>query len=117
MTAPFVGAVVEPHRARARLPRAHLATLCEGHFPHDPIVPGAYVAGLMAELAAMLPAVRDSQRALAAVERCTFLAPLRPADDVFFTVATPAGSTEGVTIDAQVHAGAVCVARGRLRFA
>jgi 3-hydroxymyristoyl/3-hydroxydecanoyl-(acyl carrier protein) dehydratase len=117
MTAPFVGAVVEARRVHARLPRAYLTTLCEGHFPHDPIVPGAYVAGLMAELAALLPAIRDAKRTLAAVERCTFLAPLRPADDVVVAATTPAGSTEGITIDADVHAGTVCVARGRLRFA
>jgi 3-hydroxymyristoyl/3-hydroxydecanoyl-(acyl carrier protein) dehydratase len=115
MTA-FADAVVEPRRVRARLPRAFLETLCAGHFPGDPIVPGAYVAGVMAEAGALIPAVREARLVIAHVERCTFLAPLRPADDVVVDAAIAAGSPAG-TVDAEILAGPACVARGRLRYA
>jgi 3-hydroxymyristoyl/3-hydroxydecanoyl-(acyl carrier protein) dehydratase len=113
---PFADAVVEARQVRARLPRAFLDTLCAGHFPGDPIVPGAYVAGVMADAGALIPAVREARLAIASVERCTFLAPLRPGDDVVVAVTMSPAAPAG-TVHAEVRVGATCVARGRLRYA
>jgi 3-hydroxymyristoyl/3-hydroxydecanoyl-(acyl carrier protein) dehydratase len=101
----------------ATVPRSHLEGLCAGHFPGDPIVPGAYVAGLLADLAATTLARSGAASRLQEVERCTFLAPLRPADDVVLVASPPEPLADGVAVTAEVRVGGRCVARGRFRFA
>jgi len=103
-----------PGVARSIVPRSRLDRLCAGHFPDDPIVPGAHIAGLLAEVAALAagPGAR-----LAEIERCTFLAPLRPSDDVMLIATRATPSSTGTVVEAEVQAAGECVARGRVRFA
>ena len=103
-----------PGVARSIVPRSRLDALCAGHFPDDPIVPGAHIAGLLAEVAAL--AASPGAR-LVEIERCTFLAPLRPSDDVMLVATRATPSSDGTVVDAEVQAAGECVARGRVRFA
>jgi hypothetical protein len=52
LEAAFAAVTIGDGTARGVVCRAHARRLCEGHFPGEPIVPGAQLAGLMAELAA-----------------------------------------------------------------
>ena len=56
LEAAFAAVTIGDSTARGVVCRAHARRLCEGHFPGEPIVPGARLAGLMAELAAALVA-------------------------------------------------------------
>ena len=103
----FTGAV-----ARARVRRTHAEQLCAGHFPGDPIVPGASLTGLMADVAACVVATRGESAQLLEVVRCVFLSPVRPDDEI--TVS--ARARDGTRIDAEVHSGVRCAARATLRF-
>jgi len=103
-----------PVLARSAVPRARLEALCAGHFPDDPIVPGAYIAGLLAEVAAL--AVEPGAR-LAAIERCKFLVPLRPSDDVVLIAVSATGERYGTVVWAEVHAGGERTAQALVRFA
>ena len=90
----FATIACSPDAARA-VPRADVVTaLCAGHFPGDPIVPGAYLLGLMAELAERLAggAVRE-------VARCLLIAPVRPAQAIVLTARRLPDVVE-VTVDA-----------------
>jgi 3-hydroxymyristoyl/3-hydroxydecanoyl-(acyl carrier protein) dehydratase len=84
-----LAAAVDPARARA---------LCAGHFPGQPLVPGAQLVALMAELGAELagPGAR-----LAAVDRATFRRRVAPDAPIAVTV-----ERAGAIIRASVrHAG------------
>ena len=105
------------HAVRAAVPRAQLEALCAGHFPGDPIVPGAYVVGLLAEVSARALGADPSPPVLTEVERCTFLAPLRPVDDAVLVASSPERTADGCAVSAEVQVGGRCVARGRFRFA
>jgi len=96
--------------ARATVRPEHARRLCDGHFPGDPIVPGAFLAGLMAEVAAAL--VPGGAR-LAEVERAVFLARVTP-DEAIIVTARLEGASRAA---AEVHTPAACVARATLRFA
>ena len=113
--AAFADASIGPDEARATLAVAELERLCRGHFPGDPIVPGAYVAGLMAELGVRLLEARGERRRLARLERCAFHAPLRPVGNVTMRAVVHDGDPGAVEVEVR-HAGRV-VARGRMRFA
>lgn len=74
-----------------------------GHFPGDPIVPGAYLLAWVIGQARGWLAARGETRAVAGVARVKFLRPLRPdqpficewttgADSLRFTLATDAGT-------------------------
>jgi len=102
--------------ATAVVPRTRLEGLCAGHFPGDPIVPGAYVAGLLAEVSARALGDRAGHPTLAEIERCTFLAPLRPDADATLIASTPEPGPGGTVVVAEVRLGERCVARGRFRF-
>jgi 3-hydroxymyristoyl/3-hydroxydecanoyl-(acyl carrier protein) dehydratase len=71
-----------------------LAALCAGHFPGDPILPGAYLLGLMAELAERL-----GDGAIREVTRCLLIAPVRPTQAIVMTARRQPGVIE-VTVDA-----------------
>ena len=105
----FARVTIEDGSARGVVRRAHARRLCAGHFPGDPIVPGAYLAELMADLAARLIA---SPAALATLERCVFLVRVTPEDEIVVT----ARRMSGTRAEAEVHRRGVCAARATLRF-
>jgi 3-hydroxymyristoyl/3-hydroxydecanoyl-(acyl carrier protein) dehydratase len=84
---------VRPERARA---------LCAGHFPDEPLWPGAVLVALMAELGAELAGRRAR---LSGVERAVFRRRVAPDEPITVT-ARLAG--------ARVHAAVTC---GRARAA
>jgi len=104
----FEGLIVGEGGAQARVRRAHARALCAGHFPGDPFVPGAYLAGLMAELAGRL--LRG--RPIARVARCAFRRRVTP-DGTILVVArrAPRGRVE-----AEIHAAGTCAARATFVF-
>ncbi len=98
-----------PHSVRAVVDHAYAYRLCAGHFPGDPILPGAQLAGLMARAAAR---VAGSGRQLDHIVRCVFLARVHPDDEIVISAAhTTAGD-----IDAEVYARGRCAARATFRF-
>jgi len=100
--------VVEARTARACLTPGVAEVLCAGHFPGSAVVPGAYLAGLMAELAVhLMPG-----RRLAEVVRCVFLAPVRPEPAITVT----AEAVDEAHVDAEVRCRGACAARASLRF-
>lgn len=105
----FRDATVGAGAARAVVAREHALALCVGHFPGEPLVPGASLAALAADVAAELvaPAV------LAEVERCLFLRPVTPADEIVVT----ARAISGTRVHAEIHAGHRPAVRARFRFA
>jgi 3-hydroxymyristoyl/3-hydroxydecanoyl-(acyl carrier protein) dehydratase len=106
---PFHDLAVTDGMARATVPTEQAHRLCEGHFPGEPIVPGAFLAGLMADVAA---ALFPGGARLVEVERAVFLARVTP--DV--PIAVTARREDATHAAAEVHAGAACAARARLRF-
>ncbi len=105
----FARVTIEDGAARGVVRRAHARRLCAGHFPGDPIVPGAYLAGLMAELAAR---VVPPSATLATLERCVFLVRVSPEDEIVVTVRRLSGNRA----EAEVHRRGECAARATLRF-
>ncbi len=102
---------------RAVVDRAHARRLCDGHFPGDPLLPGAYLAELMADLAARLAHVPPHPTPLPAeVVRCVFLAPVRPEDRIEVRAWLEDEPATGGVVDAEVWAAGACGARARFRF-
>lgn len=124
---PFDELTVADGRAHAVVRRAHAERLCEGHFPGDPIVPGAYLAGLMAEVAAALvsrsPSLPRSVHGAAeptpvlAIEDCVFVRRVIPHEPIAIVAlrASAAVGEQRVDVEVQTHDG--CAARARIRFA
>jgi len=108
LDAVFSEVTTDAGTARGVVRPEHARQLCEGHFPGRPIVPGAYLAGLMAELAATLTAAT----APAVLERCVFLAQVAPHGEIVVT----ARRADPTRVEAQVHRYGVCAARATLRF-
>ena len=114
-------------RAHAIVRRAHAERLCEGHFPGAPIVPGAYLAGLMAEVAAALVAKTasrdDSSRGTAApvrllaIESCVFVRPVIPHEPITVVALPASAAIDEKRVDVEVQTRDGCAARARLRFA
>lgn len=104
---PFAEIEVADGVARARVQPAYARALCAGHFPGDPLLPGAYLAALMAEVATHL---RDGA-SLRELVRCAFHKRVRPDDEI---VVTARGA--GATIHAEVQVAGACAARATLRF-
>ena len=99
--------------ARGVVRPEHARHLCEGHFPGDPLLPGASLAGLMADLAEWLVLVIEARRAVTSeLVRCVFLARARPDDEI--RVSARVEGPERVTAD--VYAGETCAARATLRL-
>jgi 3-hydroxyacyl-[acyl-carrier-protein] dehydratase len=107
----FADVVLAAGSARAVVRRAHAERLCEGHFHGDPLVPGAYLVDLMAQLGSRL--LGGGRRALAEVVQCLFLARVRPDREIVVT-ARASGPDE---VAAEVHADGARAARAVLRFA
>lgn len=108
----FTQVAVGGDTARAVVRPAHAAALCAGHFPGNPLVPGAYLVGLMAAAGARLLGGGTSPPVLAEIERCAFLVPTRPDREIVIVArrATPA------RVEVEVQAGGVPTARATLRF-
>jgi 3-hydroxymyristoyl/3-hydroxydecanoyl-(acyl carrier protein) dehydratase len=110
--AAFAELVVAGGTARGVVRPERVRHLCEGHFPGDPIVPGAHLVGLMAAVAGAALAPAGAGPELAEIERAAFIARVTPADDVVVTA-----HRDGATrVQAEVHAGETCAARGTFRF-
>jgi 3-hydroxymyristoyl/3-hydroxydecanoyl-(acyl carrier protein) dehydratase len=101
--------------ARATLRRAHAHELCDGHFPDEPLLPGAYVLGLMADLAGTLLAERGNPGRLAEVVQSSFLLPLRPHGDVDLH-ARVENEADRTTVTVEARTGERIAARATLRF-
>jgi 3-hydroxymyristoyl/3-hydroxydecanoyl-(acyl carrier protein) dehydratase len=104
----FEALMVGERSAQARVRRAHARALCAGHFPGDPFLPGAYLAGLMADLGGRL--LRG--RPLARVVRCAFRRRVTPDGDIVVR----ARRAPGGRVEAEVHAAGGCAARATLVF-
>jgi 3-hydroxymyristoyl/3-hydroxydecanoyl-(acyl carrier protein) dehydratase len=111
---PFAEVTLARDAARAVVSRGHAHALCAGHFPGDPLIPGAYLAELMADLAARLVAARSGAAGLGTIVRCVFLARVAPDDDVVVTARLAPG--ERGAVEAEVRAGDAAAARATLRF-
>lgn len=123
----FDALTVADGHAHAVVRRAYAEELCDGHFPGDPIVPGAYLAGLMADVAAALVATSSSgphgrrgaaaPARLVAIEDCFFMRPVVPHEPIAITaLLVPAALDERrVRVEVQTHDGRA--ARATLRFA
>jgi 3-hydroxymyristoyl/3-hydroxydecanoyl-(acyl carrier protein) dehydratase len=114
--AAFSETVVTADGARATLRRAHARELCDGHFPDEPLLPGAYVLGLMADLAGALLAERGIAGRLAEVMQSSFLLPLRPHAEVALFARIEDGPGE-TTVVVEAHTRGRPAARASLRFA
>lgn len=98
--------------ARARPRREHLVRLCAGHFPDDPLLPGAYVMALLAELAGLLCAARGDPGTLRELVRGVFRLRLTP-DDAIVLTATVA---EPGLVEVAAWTDGACAAEATLRF-
>ncbi len=78
--------------ATARPQAALLEALCAGHFPGDPIVPGAWLLALVVRTARPL----GPDGVMPVVKRCRFRAPVRPSDEVVVRVSARAGGADAV---------------------
>ena len=101
--------VIDARTARARVSREHAAELCRGHFPDDPLVPGALLVGVMAELASVL--VGAPGRPPAEVVRAVFVRRVSPDDAITVTA-----TRDGGRVVVEVHADGSRAARGVFRF-
>jgi 3-hydroxymyristoyl/3-hydroxydecanoyl-(acyl carrier protein) dehydratase len=105
----FTDIVIGVDEARVTLRREHVAELCRGHFPEEPLVPGAMLVGIMAEVASL--ALGDPVRAPAEVERAVFLARVAPQEGIVVTA-----TRHGERVDAEVRVGGTPAARGVFNF-
>ena len=105
----FRALAVHGSEARATLTPAHAERLCAGHFPGQPLVPGAALVGLMAEVAARAAGRPDA--APAEVVRAVFVARVHPRDPIEITARARAGR-----VDADVRCAGRRAARATFRF-
>jgi 3-hydroxymyristoyl/3-hydroxydecanoyl-(acyl carrier protein) dehydratase len=104
---PFAEVTLADGVVRARVRAAFARALCAGHFPGDPLLPGAYLAALMTEAAARL----HDGAALRELVRCAFHKRVRPDDEIVVEA-----RAAGEVVLAEVQVSGVCAARATLRF-
>ena len=100
-------AVLDESRAR---------NLCDGHFPGDPFIPGAYLAALMVEAGRQLLAARSHQVSLEELEKCNFHAPARPHARVQIKAWVRDQSNPPNCVLAEVWCGTALAARACLKY-
>jgi 3-hydroxymyristoyl/3-hydroxydecanoyl-(acyl carrier protein) dehydratase len=111
---PFADVVLTPTTARATVRRTHAERLCAGHFPGDPLLPGAFLAGMLADLGGRLvETTSGAPVVLAEVVRCVFRRRVRPADDIVLVVTRAA---DAHAVEAEVHTRGGTAALATLRF-
>ena len=91
---------------------AHAEDLCAGHFPGDPLLPGASLARLMAAIAGEL--VGGAQPGV--LVRCTFHLRVTPADDILVSARLGDRTACGTDVAAEVRVRGGCAARAKFRF-
>jgi len=92
-----------------RVRPARAGALCAGHFPGEPLLPGAALVALMAELAALLA---DAREPPLAVDRAVFRHRVTPHDTLVVTARRDRGR-----VQATITSGGRVVAWAVLRFA
>jgi 3-hydroxymyristoyl/3-hydroxydecanoyl-(acyl carrier protein) dehydratase len=102
--------------ARAVVDPAHARALCAGHFPDDPLLPGAYLVELMAEVGGLLFGEQAVAPPPVELVRCTFAARITPDDRIAIVARRTAGGEDGF-LEAEVHVRGVRAAHAVLRFA
>ncbi len=105
---PFARLAIEGDTGRGVVRLEHALELAAGHFPGDPLVPGAYLLELMAALAERVAA---PARVLEVV-RCRFARRVRPDSEIVVTA-----RAAGRLVEAQLEAGGETVAHATLRLA
>jgi len=105
---PFARVSIEGDTGRSVVSREHAEALSAGHFPGDPLVPGAYLVELMAALAERVAAPARVR----AVVRCAFARRVRPDSEIVVTA-----HAAGLLVEAQLEAGGEPAARATLRLA
>ena len=93
---------------------AHAEDLCAGHFPGDPLVPGASLARLMAAVAGELVGGAGAEPGV--LIRCTFHLRVTPADDILVSARLGERTASGADVAAEVRVRGRCAARARFRF-
>jgi 3-hydroxymyristoyl/3-hydroxydecanoyl-(acyl carrier protein) dehydratase len=91
---------------------AYAAALCAGHFPGNPLIPGASLARLMAALARALVGTAEP----AVLVRCTFHLRVTPEDRISVSARLDQRGTSGTEVTADVRVRDRCAARARFRF-
>lgn len=86
----------------------HARRLCAGHFPDDPLLPGAALARLMAAAAQALVGTDGPGMVL----RCTFYLRVTPDDEILVS----ARRTAGADVAAEVRVRGRSAARATFRF-
>jgi 3-hydroxymyristoyl/3-hydroxydecanoyl-(acyl carrier protein) dehydratase len=94
--------------ARAVVRPEHAHALCVGHFPGDPLVPGAYLLGLMAALGEQLLGGAEP----VGVERCVFRHRVRPSAPIV----VHARRRGPDAVDAEILSGDTTAARALVRY-
>ena len=107
-SASFADVDVDAGRARGRVRPERALAACDGHFPDDPIVPGAALVGLMTELAA---SVVDHGE-LAGIGSCTFRRRVHPNT----TITVVAERTDSTHVEARVETDGLLAATAHLRY-
>lgn len=112
---PFLQVTVADGVATGIVDPAHATALCAGHFPGQPLVPGAALAGLMAELGARLLSRQGPRVRPIALSRCTFAVSVTPAEPI--TVLARVDRAGDASVEAEVRVAGTRAAAAAIRFA
>lgn len=105
----FANVTLDGEQAHATVAPAHALALCAGHFPDDPLLPGAYLLELMADVAAQLLGVDGPPRT---IRRCVFHSRTRPSA----TIAVGARRAGAGVVEAEVLVDGARAAQATLSF-
>jgi 3-hydroxymyristoyl/3-hydroxydecanoyl-(acyl carrier protein) dehydratase len=109
----FAGRTGNTTTASARVRPAVARALCAGHFPGDPLLPGAALLALMAELGATLG---NTRARLVAVERSVFRRRVGPDSDLIVGARRRRAADGGFGVHATVSSEHQLAAWALLRF-